>query len=95
MEIQLGQLCIIGLKCATRSRSSIDTVFGKIEPTKWRSAKEKAGSKAGLRGCLWGIEPYSEHIDPAISDCGGLGGADNRSPYAAVSLRQRCEFQTG
>ena len=74
MDIQLGQLCNIGLKCVTRSRSSIDTVFGKIEPTRCLSVKGKAGSKAGLRGCLWGIEPYSEHIDPAISDCGALGG---------------------
>ena len=30
--------------------------------------------RAGLRGYLWGIEPYSEHIDPASSDLGGLGG---------------------
>jgi len=95
MEIQLGQLCIIGLKCITRSRSSIDIVFVEIEPSKCRSAKGKAGSKEPALGDTSGGLNHTRNILIRRVRTSGGWGADNLSPYAAGSLRQRCEFQCG
>jgi hypothetical protein len=57
MEIQLGQLSIIGLKWVTRSRSSIDIIFGESENTKGRStvsaALQRRGSKLSNPAGQW------------------------------------------
>lgn len=51
-------------------------------PAARKTAKEKAGFSAGLRGYLWGIEPYLEHIKPTLPEASGGWGAENRYPLA-------------